>query len=53
LFEILRIDRENLPAGHLLAQPILTQYLDGSHVGKLQSQAGVMFFRGGEPNAIV
>ena len=47
-FEIRRIDRKNLPSGHLLAQD-----LDGSHVGKLQPQTLVMFFGRGQPHSVV
>lgn len=48
LFEIRRIDRENLPSCHLLAQ-----YQDGSHIGESQPQTVVMFRCSGEPNSVI
>jgi len=47
-FEILRIGRKHLPAGHFLSQ-----HLDGSHVGEVASQALVVLLGGGEPYAVV
>lgn len=53
LFEIRRIDRENLPSCYLLAQYLLVQHPDGSHIGESRPQTFVMFRCGGEPNAII
>ena len=46
--EVRRIDGKNLPACHLVAQQ-----LDGSHIGKLRTQTGMMIMGGGQPDSIV
>ena len=48
LFEILRVGREDLPAGHLLPE-----HLNRTHVRELPPQTLVVLFGCGQPHSIV